>query len=348
MPVGTQGAVKAVEPRELEEMGFRMVLGNTYHLYLRPGTSIIENAGGLHSFIGWNRAILTDSGGYQVFSLSDLRGITEEGVHFKSHLDGSSHLFTPERVIDVQRLLGSDVAMVLDECVAYPCEEAYAREASQRTVRWANRARIQWERTPPLYGEVQVLFAIVQGSTSASLREDAARALIADEFDGYAIGGLSVGEPVHVMYEMTEVCADHLPTGAPRYLMGVGTPENILECIDRGIDMFDCVLPTRNGRNATLFTRRGKLGMRNLSHNQDFTPVDPECSCYTCRNFSRAYLRHLFKAGEILALQLASVHNLSYYSWLTACAREAILEDRYGTWKEEQLRTLSTEVPEIT
>ncbi len=348
MPVGTQGAVKAVEPRELQEIGYELILANTYHLYLRPGMAVIEKAGGLHRFVAWGRSILTDSGGYQVFSLADLRGISDEGVHFKSHLDGSIHLFTPELVVDLQRSLGSDIAMVLDECVAYPCEEAYAREASLRTIQWAERARRRWEQTSALYDRSQMLFAIVQGSTFPALREEAVRALSAFSFDGYAIGGLSVGEPEESLYRITETCTAVLPAEAPRYLMGVGTPENILECISRGVDMFDCVLPTRNGRNATLFTGRGRLSMKNLSHADDNTPVDPDCGCYTCRNFSRAYLRHLFKAGEILALQLATLHNLSFYLRLVERAREAILQDRFEPWKEEQIRVLAEEVSATT
>lgn len=346
MPVGTQGAVKAVEPRELEEIGAQIILGNTYHLYLRPGTEIAEKAGGLHSFIGWDRPILTDSGGFQVFSLSSLRGISEEGVEFRSHLDGSVHLFSPEKVIDFQRSLGSDIMMVLDECTPYPCDERYALESHLLTLRWAERGRNHKEKTRPLYGRSQLLFGIVQGSTYGHIREQSAQALVGLDFDGYAIGGLSVGEPVDVMYSITEVCTDILPSDKLRYLMGVGTPENILESIERGVDMFDCVLPTRNGRNATLFTRNGKLNMRNASHADDFSPVDSECECYTCRNFTRSYLRHLFRAGEIMALQLASLHNLSFYVWLTREARDAILDDSFALWKKEQLTKLSTEITE--
>ncbi len=346
MPVGTQGAVKAVEPRELEEIGAEVILGNTYHLYLRPGTEIVEKAGGLHSFMGWSRPILTDSGGYQVFSLSSLRAITDEGVEFRSHHDGSLHLFTPERVVDYQRSLGSDIMMVLDECTPHPCDEEYALESHLMTLRWAERSKNQMEKTRPLYGRYQMLFAIVQGSTYAHIRQRSAQELVAMGFDGYAIGGLAVGEPEGVMYAMTELCTDMLPSDKPRYLMGVGTPENIIESIDRGVDMFDCVLPTRNGRNATLFTRNGRLNMRNASHADDLSPVDPECGCYTCRNFTRAYLRHLFKAGEIMALQLASLHNLSFYLSIAHEAREAILDDRFADWKRDQLRRLSVEIAE--
>jgi len=344
IPVGTQGAVKAVEPRELEEIGARIILGNTYHLYLRPGIEIIERAGGLHRFMSWAGSILTDSGGYQVYSLSELRELTEEGVSFKSHLDGSLHCFTPERVIDMQRSLGSDVMMVLDECMPYPCSERYAIDSNALTIKWAERCKRQMLRGQPKYNADQALFAIVQGGTYPVIRENSARALVELEFDGYAIGGLSVGEPQEIMYSMTEICTEILPAEKPRYLMGVGTPENILESIDRGIDLFDCVLPTRNGRNAVFFTREGKLNIKNASFADDFSPVDDTCTCYTCKNFSRAYIRHLFKAREIMALQLASIHNLSFYLWLIRSAREAILECRYGMWKAEQMETLSAEV----
>jgi queuine tRNA-ribosyltransferase len=337
MPVGTQGAVKAVEPRELVGLGARIVLANTYHVYLRPGTDLIERAGGLHAFAGWERAILTDSGGYQVFSLSDLRTLNEEGVEFKSHLDGSGHLFTPERVVDIQRSLGSDIMMVLDECTPYPCDEAYAAASGELTLRWAARCRERYEQTSPRYGHGQSLFAIVQGGTYHDLRIRSARALVAMDFEGYAIGGLSVGEPAEVMYSVTELCTALLPAERPRYLMGVGTPANILESIERGVDMFDCVLPTRNGRNAVLFTRTGKLNMRNAGFRADFRPVDAGCDCYTCTHFTRAYLRHLFKAGEILALQLASIHNLSFYLWLVRTARERILSNVFRPWKAEMM-----------
>jgi queuine tRNA-ribosyltransferase len=341
MPVGTQGTVKAVEQRELRELGARIILGNTYHLYLRPGTELIASAGGLHGFMNWDRPILTDSGGYQVFSLSGLRRIGEEGVEFKSHIDGSLHVFTPERVVDIERSLGSDIMMVLDECTPYPCDEAYAARSNELTLRWAARCRERMEATRPLYGARQSLFGIVQGSVFPELRERSARALVAMDFDGYAIGGLSVGEPETAMEEITAVCTAILPAEKPRYLMGVGTPRNILEAISRGVDMFDCVLPTRNGRNAVLFTRRGKLNMRNAVHTSDFRPVDEDCTCYGCRTFSRAYLRHLFKAGEILALQIASMHNLTFYLWLVTEARKAIAEHRFIPWKAFMLEQLA-------
>ena len=347
MPVGTQGSVKAVEQRELDEAGAQIILGNTYHLYLRPGTEVIEKAGGLHAFMSWPKPILTDSGGYQVFSLSDHLHIVEDGVEFRSHLDGSTHVFTPERVVDIQRSLGSDIKMVLDECAAYPCDERYAEDSNALTVRWAERCRVRREQTSPLYGRSQGLFGIVQGSVYERIREQSARALAGLDFDGYAIGGLSVGEPEEEMYRITGVCTDILPREKPRYLMGVGTPRNILESIDRGIDMFDCVLPTRNGRNAVFFTRHGRLNMRNAVHAGDFRPVDADCPCYGCRTFTRAYLRHLFKAGEILALQLASLHNLTFYLWLVAAAREAIIDGRFAIWKAKMLNILSAEEADV-
>jgi queuine tRNA-ribosyltransferase len=347
MPVGTQGAIKAVEPRELEEIGVRIILANTYHLYLRPGTDLIEKAGGLHNFMNWERPILTDSGGYQVYSLSDLRGISEEGVVFKSHHDGSRHMFTPERVVDIQRSLGSDIMMVLDECASYPCDEEYAVASNQLTLRWAKRCKRQMERTPTKYGARQELFGIVQGSVYPMIRENSARSLVSMGFDGYAIGGLSVGEPDDLMYRMTQICTDVLPVEKPRYLMGVGTPENIVEGIERGIDMFDCVLPTRNGRNALFYTQSGKINIRNAVYADDFAPVDGSCSCYACKNFTRAYIRHLFKAREILALQLASIHNLFFYLSLMRSARDAILNDCFASWKTEQLAKISVEVADL-
>jgi queuine tRNA-ribosyltransferase len=341
MPVGTQGAVKAVEPRELEELGASIILGNTYHLYLRPGTHVIQRAGGLHRFMSWGRPLLTDSGGYQVFSLSDLRGLSEEGVEFRSHIDGSAHSLTPEGAVDIQRALGSDIMMVLDECPPYPCDAEYAARSMELSLRWALRCKERAESTAPLYGAGQALFGIIQGGTIEGLRERSARGLIDIGFDGYAIGGLSVGEPAADMYRITALCTSAMPQEQPRYLMGVGTPENILESIDRGVDMFDCVLPTRNGRNALFFTRAGRINIRNARFEEDFGPIDPECACYTCRTFSRAYLRHLFKAGEIAGLQLASIHNLSFYCWLTRTAREAITAGRYGEWKSAMLRSLN-------
>ena len=342
MPVGTQGSVKAIEQRELVELGAQIILGNTYHLYLRPGVDVIESAGGLHGFIGWNKPILTDSGGYQIFSLTDLRDIEEDGVTFRSHVDGSTHVFTPESVITIQRQLGSDVMMVLDECAPHPCDIEYAQRSNGLTIRWAERCRNAFEQDGSRYGHAQGLFGIVQGSIYREIRELSAQALVKMDFDGYAIGGLAVGEPVEQMYEITEFCEALLPREKPRYLMGVGTPQNLLESIERGMDMFDCVLPTRNGRNANLFTRTGSLNLRNAVHKTDLSPVDPECTCYTCKNFSRAYLRHLFQVKEILALQLATIHNLSFYLWLMREAHKAIHQRRFAEWKHSILSGLRT------
>lgn len=344
MPVGTQGTVKAIEQRELHELGAHIILGNTYHLYLRPGIDVVAAAGGLHRFIQWDRAILTDSGGYQVYSLAQLREIRDEGVTFRSHLDGSPHVFTPESVIQIQRALGSDIMMAFDECTPYPCDLEYARKSNELTIRWAERCKNEFERSPALYGHRQALFGIVQGSVFKEVRERSARALMKFDFDGYALGGLAVGEPDQEMYEITEFCQSILPANKPRYLMGVGTPENLLESIDRGMDMFDCVFPTRNGRNASLFTRDGQLNLRNGMYRKDFTPIDPECTCYTCRTYSRAYLRHLFQAREILGLQLATIHNLSFYLWLMREARAAIIEKRFRTWKSAMLERLQAKV----
>lgn len=333
MPVGTQGSVKAVENRELAELGAGIILGNTYHLYLRPGSDVIRKAGGLHRFMGWDRPILTDSGGYQVFSLTALRTIGETGVTFRSHLDGSEHVFTPESVIDIQRSLGSDIMMVLDECPPYPCEYEYAKASGERTLRWAMQCRSAVERQGPVYGFDQALFGIVQGATYSDLRERSVKELVGMGFDGYALGGLAVGEPVETLYQIVEQCESALPREKPRYLMGVGTPENLLEAIARGMDMFDCVMPTRNARNGMLFTRRGPLNIRNAAHRAAFEPIDAECGCYACRNHTRAYLRHLFMAKEILALQLATIHNLSFYLWLMSEARKAITMRTFETWK---------------
>jgi queuine tRNA-ribosyltransferase len=340
MPVGTQGSVKAVEPRELEALGAQIILGNTYHLYLRPGIEILKKAGGLHRFASWNHPILTDSGGYQVFSLSDLRQLNEEGVHFQSHIDGSSHTFTPEIVVDIQRAIGSDIAMVLDECTPYPCDYDYARRSHELTIRWARRAQIQWKATLPLYDSSQSLFAIIQGSVYRDLRIKSVQDLIDLDFEGYAIGGLAVGEPVDTLYEMTALCCEMLPEAKPRYLMGVGTPANIIEAIAHGIDMFDCVLPTRNGRNAQVFTRSGQINLRNATYKDDFRPIDDKCHCYACLNFSRAYLRHLVMAKEILGLQLASIHNLTFYLWLVQEARKAITGGHFEIWRSGMVMNL--------
>lgn len=343
LPVGTQGSVKAIEQRELIDVGAQIILGNTYHLYLRPGTDVIQAAGGLHRFIGWNRPILTDSGGYQVFSLNELRDINEEGVTFRSHLDGSTHLFTPESVIQIQRQLGSDVIMVLDECAPYPSEPEDARRSNGLIVRWAERCKTAFDGSEPLFGHSQALFGIVQGSVYPEIRSKSAQDLVRIGFDGYAIGGLAVGEPTDEMYSMIEVCEALLPTDRPRYLMGVGTPVNLIEAVARGIDMFDCVLPTRNGRNANLFTRRGSINVRNAKFKADFSPPDPDCSCYTCTNFTKAYLRHLFLVKEILGLQLATIHNLSFYFWLMREARAAILQHQFSAWRQKTVTQLQIE-----
>jgi queuine tRNA-ribosyltransferase len=340
MPVGTQGTVKAIEQRELIELGAQVILGNTYHLYLRPGTDIIEQAGGLHSYINWPRPILTDSGGFQIFSLTDLRDIDDDGVTFRSHIDGSTHEFTPESVIQIQRKIGADIMMAFDECTPYPCEFEYARKSNEMTLRWADRCRLASEKLPSLYGHSQALFGIVQGSVYPEIREVSARTLTKMEFDGYAIGGLAVGESVEEMYAITELTEQFLPANKPRYLMGIGMPENILESIERGMDMFDCVVPTRNARNGMLFTHNGTINIRNARHKEDFSPIDAECTCYTCKTFTRSYLRHLLLAKEILALQLASIHNLAFFLWVTCEARKAILEKRFKEWKAVMLTKL--------
>jgi queuine tRNA-ribosyltransferase len=340
MPVGTQGSVKATHPEDLNRIGAQIVLSNTYHLYLRPGLDILEGAGGLHRFMGWNKPILTDSGGYQVFSLSDLRKLSEEGARFRSHIDGSSHMFTPESVVDIQRVIGSDIMMVLDECAPFPCDYEYAARSNELTIRWANRCYAQFQSTNARYGHSQAIFGIVQGSVFPEIRKRSAKALMEVPFDGYSVGGLAVGEQAAQMYDIVSVCTEVLPADKPRYLMGVGTPDNLLEAISRGIDMFDCVLPTRNGRNAMMFTRNGPVNITNAQYKADFEPVDSGCECYTCKNFTRAYVRHLFIAHEILALQLATIHNLFYYQWLMREARSAIRINRFDSWKREQLASL--------
>jgi queuine tRNA-ribosyltransferase len=334
MPVGTQGTVKTVSPQELEEMGVQIILGNTYHLYLRPGDDLIHDAGGLHRFTGWFLPILTDSGGYQVFSLAELRKVTNEAVRFQSHVDGSYHTFTPEQVVDIQRNLGADVMMVLDECAPYPCSYEYALKANNRTLQWAERCLKRYRETDPPSGEHQILFGIVQGSTYDSIRKISAECLVEMDFEGYGIGGLAVGEPKQNMLDMTDLCTEILPQNRPRYLMGVGKPEDIVEAISLGVDMFDCVIPTRNGRNGTVYTRRGKMVVKNQAFQRDFMPIDEECECYTCRRFSRAYLRHLFQAEEILGLRLATIHNLYFYMELVRQARHAILQGSFPEWRK--------------
>ncbi len=345
MPVGTQGTVKAVNQDYLKnDIKAEIVLSNTYHLYLRPGTDILEKAGGLHKFMNWDRPILTDSGGYQVFSLSELRKLKKDGVEFSSHLDGSKHFFTPEKVIGIERSIGSDIMMALDECTPYPCDYDYAKRSKELTSAWAVLNKEAFEKSEPLYGHKQFLFGIIQGSVHKDLRESSAKDLLALDFDGYAIGGLAVGEPTETMYEMVDFTTDFMPEDRPRYLMGVGRPENILEAIERGVDMFDCVMPTRNARNANLFTSAGILSMRNAKHKDDFTTIDNECDCYTCKNYSKAYLRHLFIASEILALELASIHNLHFYLNLVKTARTKIIEGLFAEWKNETINKVSKPV----
>ena len=335
MPVGTQATVKTLSPQELEEIGAQIILANTYHLYLRPGPELIQQAGGLHQFASWQRPILTDSGGYQIFSLTELNKVKSEGVYFRSHIDGSYHTFTPENVIQIQRNLGSDIMMVLDECLPYPCTFEQAFESNQLTISWARHAKREFEKSDPLFGYEQSIFAIVQGSTYESIRKESAAALVGLDFPGYAIGGLSVGEPKQAMYEMTAVCTAILPENKPRYLMGVGKPEDIVKAVALGIDMFDCVIPTRNGRKGMVFTWQGPLIVKNATYTEDFSPIDVNCQCYTCRHFSRAYLRHLFKAEEILGMRLVSLHNLYFYLELMSKARQAIIEERYESWMNE-------------
>jgi queuine tRNA-ribosyltransferase len=342
MPVGTQGTVKAVNQNFLEhDIKAQIVLSNTYHLYLRPGTEILEKAGGLHKFMNWQKPILTDSGGYQVYSLSSLRKLKDDGVEFRSHLDGSSHFFSPEKVIQIQRSIGSDIMMVLDECTPYPCEYEYAENSTELTSNWAVLNKEAFENTKPLYGHEQFLFGIIQGSTYKELREKSAAELKKMDFDGYAIGGLAVGEPAEVMYDITDFTTDMMPEDKPRYLMGVGRPENILESIDRGIDMFDCVMPTRNARHGVLFTSDGVLTLTNAKFKDDFEKVDENCNCYTCKNYSRAYLRHLFNAGELLALELASIHNLHFYISLVGEARKRIIDGSFKEWKNILIEKIS-------
>lgn len=341
MPVGTQGAVKAMTPRDLEEAGASIILGNTYHLMLRPGDELIARRGGLHRFIGWNKPILTDSGGYQVFSLSDRRKITENGVQFRSHLDGSAHLLTPESAVDIQRNLGSDIAMVLDECPALPSTPDVIDQSLQLSARWARRCRDHFlGRTDgPNPGQMQ--FGIVQGGTFREMRAKSAELTVAIGFEGYAIGGLSVGEPNETMYQVVESTAPLLPADQPRYLMGVGTPIDLVECVARGIDMFDCVMPTRNARNGQLFTSEGPLNIKNLEFAEDDRPLDPACSCYTCRNFSRAYLRHLFRAGEMTGGTLNTLHNLSFYLDSMRRIREAISFGRFEDFRQKFHQTFT-------
>ncbi len=330
MPVGTQATVKGMSPAELKEIEVGIILSNTYHLYMRPGHKIVEEAGGLHGFMGWDRPILTDSGGFQVFSLSDLRDIHEDGVTFRSHIDGSRHFFTPEKSIEVQNSLGADIIMAFDECVPYPAEYDYVKKSIERTARWAIRCK-----SAHRFPEKQALFGIVQGGMYKDLRKESARQIVEIGFDGYAIGGLSVGEPAELMCEMIENTVEDLPGDKPRYLMGVGSPDYLVEGAIRGIDMFDCVLPTRIGRNGTVMTSRGRIIIRDAKYAKDFGRLDPECDCYTCRNFTRAYIRHLLKAGEILGVRLTTWHNIRFLINLMKGIRQAIIEDRLADFRRE-------------
>ena len=341
MPVGTLGTVKGVHPQELKtDVRAHIVLGNTYHLYLRPGTDILEKAGGLHAFTTWDGPMLTDSGGFQVHSLQDIRKITEEGVKFQSHIDGSRHLFTPESVMDVQRQIGADIVMAFDECTDYPCAKPYAREAMERTHRWLDRCIARWDATSPLYGYNQVLFPIVQGSTYSDLRRESAEFIASKEAWGNAIGGLSVGEPAEEMYAMAEEVCHILPADKPRYLMGVGTPANILENIALGVDMFDCVMPTRNARNGQIFTSEGIINLRNAKWRDDFSPLDPLGDASVDQRYTKAYMRHLFMADEALGKQIASIHNLRFYLWLVEVARKHIVAGDFAAWKNSMVPRL--------
>ena len=344
MPVGTCGSVKGVHFSELkEQVKAEIILGNTYHLYLRPGLQILRAAGGLHKFNGWDRPILTDSGGFQVFSLTGIRKLREEGCEFRSHIDGSKHIFTPENVMDTQRIIGADIIMAFDECPPGQSDYTYARNSLRLTQRWLDRCIDRFNATEPLYGYSQSLFPIVQGCTYKDLRQDAAKHVADKDADGNAIGGLAVGEPTEVMYEMVEVVNDILPKNKPRYLMGVGTPQNILEAIERGVDMFDCVMPTRNGRNAMLFTYQGTMNMRNKKWEDDFSPIDPD-GCTTDLIYTKAYLHHLFKAQELLAMQIASIHNLAFYLRLVADARKHIEQGDFTSWKRAVIDNLGRRV----
>ncbi len=342
MPVGTAGSVKAVHQRELHnDINAQIILGNTYHLYLRPGIDVIKAAGGLHKFNGWNKPILTDSGGYQVFSLADNRKLTKEGAQFRSHIDGSKHMFSPESVVEIQRIIGADIIMALDECTPYPCEYEYAKNSLKLTHDWLDRGIKHFAATEPVYDYEQTFFPIVQGSVFKDLRLQSAEKIASCGMQGNAIGGLSVGEPADIMYEMIEVVNAVLPEDKPRYLMGVGTPENILEAIALGIDMFDCVMPTRNARNGMLFTRNGTINIRNEKWKNDFSPIDSESDCFVDTQYSKAYLRHLTISKEILGAQIASIHNLTFYLWLVNEARRQIIDGTFSQWKSVMVKRIS-------
>ena len=342
MPVGTVASVKGVHIREVkEDVQAQIILGNTYHLYLRPGLDILEKAGGLHKFNGWDRPILTDSGGFQVFSLADNRKLTEEGAIFRSHIDGSKHFFTPENVVDIQRTIGADIMIAFDECTPGTADYKYAKNSMERTHRWLKRGLEHFDATPDKYGYKQTFFPIVQGCVYPELRRESAKFIADQGREGNAIGGLAVGEPTEKMYEMIEVVNDILPKDRPRYLMGVGTPANLLEGIERGVDMFDCVMPTRNGRNGMLFTRNGIMNMKNKKWADDFSPIDPESDCFVDLQYSKAYLRHLFVSQELLAMQIASIHNLAFYLWLVKEARKHIIAGDFHTWKPMMLERVT-------
>ncbi len=343
MPVGTVGSVKGVHQHELEEdIKAHIILGNTYHLFMRPGMEVMEAAGGLHKFMNWNRPILTDSGGYQVYSLAGTRNIKEEGVTFKSHIDGSRHFFSPEIAMDIQRSIGADIIMAFDECTPYPCDYHYAKKSMHMTHRWLTRCFTQFNKTEPKYGHEQVLFPIVQGSVYKDLRLESAETIASHNAFGNAIGGLSVGEPAEELYEMTDLVCSVLPTEKPRYLMGVGTPANILECIALGVDMFDCVMPSRNARHGMLFTSEGIINIKNKKWEMDFSPLDPNGTSFVDSTYTKAYLRHLSKAKEHLAIQIATIHNLSFYLWLVKEARKHILAGTFTEWKNQMVVKLVT------
>jgi len=340
MPVGTAASVKAVSPRDLQEMEAKIILANTYHLHLRPGTPLIAKMGGIHKFCSWNGPVLTDSGGFQVWSLKELRKIKENGVEFRSHLDGSKHFFSPQSVMQAQREIGADIIMAFDECTPYPSTESEAQKSLDYTKRWTRAAKEWLAVNPPIHGWEQQFFGIIQGGTHPELRLQSIEELKQTDPDGYAIGGLSVGEPEETMYQMAAFCTQHIPQDRPRYIMGVGTPWNMLELILRGVDMFDCVMPTRNARNGMLFTSKGVLHYKSAIHKEENTPPDDACACYTCRNFSRAYLRHLIHSSELLALQLASIHNLHFYLNLMHQSRQKIAEGTFEPWAAEQISAL--------
>lgn len=346
MPVGTQGTVKTLDPAELETIGAEIILGNTYHLFLRPGHELIRRLGGLHRFMSWPGPILTDSGGYQVFSLSDLKKIDEEGVTFQSHIDGARHLFTPESVVDIETALGSDIMMPLDECTPYPCPYEYAKRSSALTLRWAQRAKKRFAALNGVRAAPQALFGIVQGSAYEDLRIESAKRLVDMGFDGYAIGGLSIGEPKSTMGDVIDTTLACLPEDRPRYLMGAGTPEDLVDAVARGLDMFDCVIPTREGRNGALYTPYGRVNINNARFREDESPIDETCGCYACRTFSRAYLRHLYQAGEILGPRMGTLHNVHFFVHLLKTMRSAIIEGRFVEWKTRFLTQYRNNTPD--